>query len=255
MRARGIFMALASLAAMAAGAAPPTPLMQGSEFQSAEVRRLQADDFENPAMLWVTQGEALWNKAPAEGQSCADCHGAADTSMKGVAARYPRFSADARAVLNLSGQIDHCIVKRQRAPALPMESDELLALTAYVTRQSAGLPMAVVIDEHARPLFLQGESRYGRRMGQLNLACAHCHQRNWGRKLFNDVVSQGHGTAYPGYRFEWQKIGSLQRRLRACYFGVRAEMPDYGSNELLALELYLAWRANGLAIEAPGVRR
>jgi len=32
-------------------------------------------------------------------------------------------------------------------------------------------------------------------------------------------------------------------------------MPDYGAQELLNLELYIAWRANGLAIETPGVRR
>jgi sulfur-oxidizing protein SoxA len=32
-------------------------------------------------------------------------------------------------------------------------------------------------------------------------------------------------------------------------------MPDYGSPDLVALELYLAWRAEGLPMEAPGVRR
>jgi hypothetical protein len=32
-------------------------------------------------------------------------------------------------------------------------------------------------------------------------------------------------------------------------------MPDYDTRELLELELFLAWRANGLALEAPAVRR
>jgi hypothetical protein len=32
-------------------------------------------------------------------------------------------------------------------------------------------------------------------------------------------------------------------------------MPAYGDGDLLALELYLAWRAQGLAMESPGVRR
>jgi sulfur-oxidizing protein SoxA len=36
---------------------------------------------------------------------------------------------------------------------------------------------------------------------------------------------------------------------------VRAEIPDYGAQELLELELYLAWRGNGLPVETPGVRR
>jgi sulfur-oxidizing protein SoxA len=70
-----------------------------------------------------------------------------------------------------------------------------------------------------------------------------------------DTISQGHGAGYPAYRFEWQKIGSLQRRLRACYFGLRAEMPEYGSPDLLALEMYLGVRAMGLSVEAPGLRK
>jgi len=89
----------------------------------------------------------------------------------------------------------------------------------------------------------------------MNLACAHCHDRNWGRQLLAETISQGHGNAYPAYRLEWQSAGSLQRRMRACYFGLRAEMPPYGAQELLDLELYLAWRASGLPVETPGVRR
>ena len=50
-------------------------------------------------------------------------------------------------------------------------------------------------------------------------------------------------------------MGSLHRRLRACYQGVRAEPPVGGSPELVNLELYLAWRAQGLPIETPAVRR
>jgi len=113
----------------------------------------------------------------------------------------------------------------------------------------------VAIDSLNGPDFERGRSRYYRRLGQMNLSCAQCHDQNWGRTLMNETVSQGHGTGWPGYRLEWQTFGSLQRRLRACYSGLRAEMPEYGARELLELELFLAWRANGLAIEAPGVRR
>ncbi|HET7200278.1 MAG TPA: sulfur oxidation c-type cytochrome SoxA, partial [Burkholderiales bacterium] len=65
----------------------------------------------------------------------------------------------------------------------------------------------------------------------------------------------GQPNAYPAYRLEWQTLGSLERRLRACLSGIRAEMLPYGSPEYLDLELYLAWRAQGLPIETPGVRR
>jgi sulfur-oxidizing protein SoxA len=117
------------------------------------------------------------------------------------------------------------------------------------------MPMKVTLDLQNQRHFERGRATYRRRIGQMNMACGHCHQRNWGKMLLAQTLSQGHGNAYPAYRLEWQSIGSLSRRLRACYFGVRAEMPAYGAEELLALELYLAWRANGLPVETPGVRR
>jgi len=45
-------------------------------------------------------------------------------------------------------------------------------------------------------------------------------------------------TGYPLYRLEWQSLGSLQRRLRSCISGIRAQAYDYGAPELVELELY-----------------
>lgn len=53
---------------------------------------------------------------------------------------------------------------------------------------------------------------------------------------------------------EWQALGSLQRRMRNCMSGVRAESFAYGAQELVELELYLAGRAKGMTMETPGVR-
>jgi sulfur-oxidizing protein SoxA len=56
------------------------------------------------------------------------------------------------------------------------------------------------------------------------------------------------------YRLEWQGVGSLQRRLRNCLFGLRAELYAFGSSKLVALELFLMQRARGMTIETPAVR-
>lgn len=234
----------------------PQPLKSGLEFSSAEVRALQQDDFSSPAMLWVTRGEKLWNEAAgSSGKSCASCHQDARASMKGVSTRYPKIDPGSAKLTNLEGRINLCRTRHQQASELQYESDELLALTAYVGLQSRGLPVDVAIDMQNRRHFERGRDLFYTRMGQMNLACTHCHDRNFGRKLLNDTVSQGHGNPYPAYRLEWQTMGSLHRRLRACFFGVRAERPAAGSQELLDLELFLAWRAQGLKVETPGVRK
>lgn len=228
----------------------------GIEFASEEVRRMQADDFANPGMLWVTRGEKLWKEAAGgSNRACADCHGAAEKSMRGVATRYPRVDRTASRLTNIEGRINRCRTEQQAAEPLGYESDELLALTAYVAHQSRGMPLAVAVDEGSREHYRRGRETYSRRQGQMNLACTHCHERNVGRRLLSETISEGHGNAYPVYRLEWQTVGSLQRRLRSCYFGVRARVPAFGSEELLDLEFFLAQRANGLAVETPGVRR
>jgi sulfur-oxidizing protein SoxA len=91
-----------------------------------------------------------------------------------------------------------------------------------VARQSRGLPIESK-DERLAPIIAAGRAIFERRQGQLNLACSQCHDDNWGQKLAGNVIPQGHPTGYPLYRLEWQTLGSLQRRLRNCLIGMRAE--------------------------------
>ena len=235
---------------------PPELLKNGSAFTSEANRSLQADDFANPGMLWVERGAKQWGEAAGRSEkSCSSCHGDAAQTMKGAAAHYPKIDRASARLVNVSGRINLCRERHQQALPYAQESEELLALTAYVTHQSRGVPMNVTIDSHNARDFERGRNRFYRRMGQMNLSCAHCHDRYWDRTLAIEKVSQGQPTGFPAYRQEWQTVGSLQRRLRACYSGLRAQMPPPGARELVELELFLAWRANGLPIEAPAVRR
>ena len=250
-----VAVSLVSILAAAQQRTIPTgALRSGIHFAGSDVRAMQSDDFANPGFLWVQRGEALWRDTAA-GKSCASCHGDAATSMRGVAARYPAYDRASGSMLDLEARIDACRVSHQGAKPLERESDELLALTAYVATQSRGMPVAVSIEGPARASFERGRALYMARHGQMNLACTECHEQNFGKRLYAETLSQGHGTAFPAYRLEWQSVGSLQRRIRACFYGIRAEMPRPGAPELTDLELYLAWRAQGLPIEAPGVRR
>ena len=222
---------------------------------SRDNKAMQDDDTANPAMLSVLDGEALWQtKAGASGKSCADCHGDAQTSMKGVAARYPAFDVETGAPVNLEQRINLSRERDQKSPALAYESRDMLALSAYIALQSRGEPIAPPDDPRLAPFRDKGRALYDQRIGQLNLSCAQCHDDNWGKSLAGNVIPQAHPTAYPIYRLEWQSIGSLQRRLRNCMTGVRADPYLFGAPEYVDLELFLMWRARGMAMESPGVR-
>jgi sulfur-oxidizing protein SoxA len=173
--------------------------------------------------------------------------------MKGVAARYPAYDPKQRTAIDLAGRINICRTERQQAPELARESKGLLALAALIARQSRGLPIRID-EEKLKPFIAAGRTIFSTRQGQLDLACAQCHDDNWGRKLAGITLPQGHPTGYPLYRLEWQTLGSLQRRLRNCMIGMRAEPYAYGSPEFVALEAYLMWRARGMRMESPAVR-
>lgn len=254
---------LSFLFALAGGTAPsaddairPEHKRSGTAFQAPATRAMQDDDLANPGMLWVAKGEELWNRAPAPGaQPCAGCHGDARQSMNGAAARHPAFDPASGRPLNLEQRINACRTQRQGAPPLAYEAEELLALAAFVAHQSRGVPIRVAVDGPARPFLDDGRRLFHARQGQLNLSCAQCHDRTWGKRFRSELLSQGQPTGYPVYRLEWQTMGSLHRRLKNCAAGVRAEPFDFGSPELVNLELYLAWRAQGLPVETPAVRR
>jgi sulfur-oxidizing protein SoxA len=254
-RLRALVGTVAVAASAFAGEIPRAERRSGYDFMGRETRAMQDDDGANPGMLWVLDGEALWKRAAGTAaRSCADCHGEARASMRGTAARHPSYDAARARPITLEQRINVCRVDRQGAPALAHESRELLALTAYVARQSRGMPVEIADDARTRPFLEAGRATWERRQGQLNLSCAQCHDALWGRQLAGNVIPQAHPTGYPLYRLEWQGVGSLERRLRNCLTGIRAEPYGYGAPELVDLELYLMWRARGMPMEAPAVR-
>jgi sulfur-oxidizing protein SoxA len=142
----------------------------------------------------------------------------------------------------------------QRDGPFKPESQDLLALEAFIALQSRGLPIAPPADPRMAPARARGQALWQQRIGQINLSCTQCHDAQAGRKLAGSLIPQAHPTGYPIYRLEWQGMGSLQRRIRGCMSGVRAEPYAFDARELVELEAYLAVRAKGMPLESPAVR-
>lgn len=212
----------------------------GSVYLSKQLQALQADASQNPAQLWVLRGQDLWQT------QCASCHGELVTLKKAVA-RYPKLNAQG-ALVNLEDQLAHLAKQGARA----LLQDEVLALSAALYDAAKGEPIGTTV---VQPYYDQGAQLWHTRMGRINLACVHCHEQKVGRQMRADTISQAHPTGFPIYRLSWQTIGSLERRLRACYSGVQAPLPPEGGTELRALELFLKVRAQGMPLEGASIRR
>jgi sulfur-oxidizing protein SoxA len=206
--AAGAALALGLLAAaLAAGggrdAASPADLRSGFEDMSRETQALQRSDAANPGMLWVLDGEALWSrKAGPDRRSCADCHGAAPASMAGVAARYPAFDAGERRPVDLQTRINSAARTPGRGP-LPTRA-RISWRSPPLSLTSRGSAVAPSVDERLAPFRENGRRLFNQRLGQLDFACASCHDDNRGKRLGGSTIPQGHPNGYPLYRLEWQ---------------------------------------------------
>ncbi|MES0811389.1 sulfur oxidation c-type cytochrome SoxA [Roseibium sp. SCPC15] len=235
---------------------PLDEIISGWRFRSDETQALQMDDFDNPAFTSVDYGEELWETAEGtSGKSCATCHGDASESMKGVRASMPKWHEGKETLMTLENHINWSRQEHQGAEPWKWESPEMLAMTAYIGVQSRGMPVEVTVDGNAEDWFKKGEELYYTRVGQLDMSCSNCHEDNYGNMIRADHLSQGQINGFPTYRLKWQGVGSIHRRFKGCMKNIRAVPFKPGSDEFKALELYLAWRGQGLSVETPSVRQ
>lgn len=235
---------------------PFEELYSGWHFRSPETQSLQQDDFDNPGFLWVDKGEELWSKVDGKaGKSCVSCHNEASKSMKGVGAEMPKWDAKLKRPLTMEQRINNCRTENMKAKEWKWESDNMLSMTAYVRHQSRGMPVKVQSDGPMKEWADKGKDLYYTRVGQLDMACANCHEGYFGKYIRADHLSQGHSNGFPTYRLKWQKLGSLHRRFSGCMKNIRAVPYKRGSDEFVALEIYLGSRGNGLQVETPAVRQ
>ena len=236
---------------------PLSEIISGYEFRIPSTQAAQDDEFQNPGYLLIDDAVELWETADgSKDMSCADCHGDAADSMKGVGASYPKHTeqGDRRAFRNIENQVNFCRTERMGAEPWKYDKPELLGMTAMIRNVDNGAPVNVAIDGEAAEYFEMGKEMYYTRYGQLDLACSHCHEDNYGNYIRADHLSQGQINGFPTYRMKWQGMGSVHRRFSGCMKNIRAEPFAKGEKEFLALELYTAWRGQGLPVEAPAVR-
>ncbi|MGH1367346.1 MAG: sulfur oxidation c-type cytochrome SoxA [Maritimibacter sp.] len=229
-------------------------VLSGWRFRSDGTQLMQMDDFDNPGMIGVEKALDTWATAEGtEGKSCMDCHGDAE-DMAGVKAVYPKWNETAGAVHTLQMQVNDCRTNRMGAEAWKTDASAAIDMEALLSSVSRGMPVNVAIDGPAADVWAKGKELYYTRTGQLELSCANCHEDNYGNMIRADHLSQGQINGFPTYRLKNTKLNGVHSRFKGCIRDTRAETYSPGSDEFIALELYVASRGNGLSVEGPSVR-
>lgn len=221
-------------------------------YRSAETQAMQLDDFDNPGFVFVDQAIDQWNKVDgSEGKACSSCHKNIE-DFAGLRTTLPRVEDGE--LVSMENLVNECRTDRMGAEAWKWSKGKMTSMTALIGLQSRGMPINVAIDGDAAPFWEEGKELYYTRVGQLDMACSNCHEDNYGTMIRADHLSQGQINGFPTYRLKNAKLNSSHARFKGCMKNIRAKPYKEGGQEFQALELYLASRGQGLAVETPSVR-
>jgi sulfur-oxidizing protein SoxA len=246
----GFLLAIPAIAVLAGDA------KSGYEYIRPATRAMQDDDFENPGLLTVEQGQRLFNdRQGGAGKACAECHGEDGAGLDTQhIARYPVYSEAAGEIVTLQKQISRCRDSRAGAETLPTNHPDLVALETFVRNRASGEAVNVQTDGPVTELLKQGEKLYKTRYGLIDMACNQCHDVYPGQMIRGQKISQGQANGFPAYRLDTGEMANLHQRIQQCLGLMRAEPFDADSEEIKLLGLYIMSRSNGLRIETPAVR-
>ena len=229
-------------------------VLSGYIFAEPSTRSIQDDDFLNPGMFWVENGETIWNKKEgANGLSCNTCHGES-TSMKGVSLKYPKVFKENKKLINLEQRINMCR-KKMEVKEFEEDSRDILSLSTLISNKSRNMKLNYKVTENNKKWYHLGEKLYYKKIGLMGLSCNQCHDERVGSNLRAEKVSQGQINGFPTYLLRWSKVVSVHKRIQFCNEQARALPFAINSDENNALQLYMSIRGNGLNVETPAVRK
>ncbi len=245
---------------------------QTTQDEIAKYRQQLADG--NPAELWEMRGEELWKKpAGPKKANLTQCDlGKGPGVLAGAYAQLPRYFADSGKVMDLEQRLRYCRMQLQglsleQANKTPFgaagKASEIEALVAYITSQSRGMKMDIkLLHPQEQRAYKIGEQLFHYRGGSHDFSCASCHAQDGQRIRLQDLPNllqakdaQAAYTTWPAYRVSQGEVRSMQHRLTDCYRQQRFPVPDYASDSLTALSLFLAKNANGGVYNAPNLKR
>ena len=272
-RMRVLCLTVMLAAALAGPASAQTD--EASEREVERYRAMISDPMANPGYLAVDRGEALWAEARgARAVSLETCDlGRGPGVLDGAYAALPRWFADAGRVMDVEQRLLWCmrtvqgldttdVVKRRfGSPGITSDMEDL---ASFVANKSNGMTLhAPLTAPQEREMFAVGEAMFNRRSAVNDFSCATCHGEAGKRIRLQGLPDLAHPGqtaqdsigSWPAYRVSQSQTRTMQHRLWDCYRQMRMPVPEYGSDGITALQVYLAQQADGGEIVAPSIKR
>jgi sulfur-oxidizing protein SoxA len=266
-------MAFAAAMTLAAGHLLAQSAQDDSEKEIERYRQMLSDPFSNPGYLAVDRGEVLWATARgAKNVSLESCDlGEGPGKLEGAFAKLPRYFKDADRVMDLEQRLLWCMDKIQGLDTKdivakrfsPRDSD-MQDLVAFIANKSNGMTYEPQLSHpKEQEMAAVGEEMFFRRGGVMDFSCATCHAEA-GKRIrlqgLPNLATPGEQAkvtmgGWPTYRVSQSALRTMQHRLWDCYRQQRWPVPDYASDGITALSLFLVKQAAGGEINVPSIKR
>lgn len=246
-----------------------------SEKEIERYRAMISDPMSNPGYLAVDRGEILWSeKRGSKNVSLEGCDlGLGAGKLEGAYAKLPRFFKDADKVMDLEQRLLWCMENVQgldtkdvvaRRFSGPGRASDMEDLVAYIANKSNGMKIDVQLSHpKEKEMAAVGEALFFRRGGVMDFACATCHAEE-GKRIrlqgLPDLSKAGKQPqetmgSWPTYRVSQGALRTMQHRLWDCYRQQRWPVPEYASDSITALTVFLNKQALGGEINVPSIKR
>ena len=251
------------------------PAQDLSEKEIERYRAMISDPMSNPGYLNVDRGEQLWSLARgAKKVSLETCDlGMGAGKLEGAYARLPRFFADAGKVMDLEQRLLWCMAGIQeldtrdvvaRRFSGPGRTSDMEDLVGFIANKSNGMPYEPQLQHpKEQEMLAVGAAMFERRSGPWDFSCATCHAAEGKRIRLQGLpdfskpgkAAQDTMGSWPTYRVSQSQMRTMQHRLWDCYRQMRMPAPDYASDGLTALTVYMVRQAAGGDIQVPSIKR
>lgn len=251
------------------------PAVSDGEKEIERYRAMINDPMANPGYLSVDRGEALWAlKRGERNVSLETCDlGQGAGKLEGAAAHLPRYFADTDRVMDLEQRLLFCmrsvqgldtadVIKRRfGSPGIASDMEDLVA---FIANKSNGMVFQASLSHpKEREAAAIGEAMFYRRSAVNDFSCATCHGAEGRRIRLQGLVdfskpNEGARAAvgtWPAYRVSQSETRTMQHRLWDCYRQMRMPVPDYASDGLTDLAMYLAKMGDGATLNVPYIKR
>ncbi len=250
----------------------------GEDLSEKEIERYRAminDPMANPGYLNVDRGEQIWAlKRGEKNVSLETCDlGEGPGKLEGAYARLPRYFADADRVMDLEQRLLHCMQTIQaldtkdviaRRFSGPGRTSDMEDLVAFIANKSNGMKYEPQTRHpKEQEMLAVGEALFNRRAAIWDFSCTTCHAEDGKRIRLQGLpnfskpgkAAQETMGSWPTYRVSQSQLRTMQHRLWDCYRQMRMPAPDYASDGVTALTVYMVKMAEGGEINVPSIKR